>query len=172
MPLLNDAPIPANDAIGLPPHVPPGVKPDPRKGVFLTQPWIDYLTTMSTQVSQGPTRINNIPLSGQQASIAPTDFSGGVLGAGLYRIAYYAQVTQAATISSSLTVTFDWTSGGVAQSLSGAAMTGNTINTVQSGSILIMVDSATPVRYSTTYASAGATPMIYSLFVSLEVVAA
>jgi hypothetical protein len=113
-----------------------------------------------------------VSLTNQSASIGATDFSGGGLSAGLYRLTYYTRITQAATTSSSLTVTLDWQDGGVAPSISGAAITGNTTTTIQSNTVLVRIDGSSPVRYSTTYSSVGATPMKHSLYITLEEVLA
>lgn len=155
--ILGDAPIPINDALV-----------DDRK--MVTSTWVDWMTTLTTVVSQGPNRLNSTTATAQAASISATDASGGGIGAGSYRVSYYAQITQAATINSSLTVTLTWTYNGVLQTFSGTAITGNTTTTNQSGSLTILA-AGSPVNYSTTYASAGATPMQYALGVTFEQIA-
>jgi hypothetical protein len=134
----------------------------------LTQAWLDWFSDLVDAVDKAPLRRNNVSLTGQQASIGATNFSGGTIAAGLYRATYYARITQAATTSSSLTVTLGWTDGGVTPGYSGAAMTGNTTTTVQSGTFMLRADASTDINYSTTYASVGATPMQYSLYLWLE----
>jgi hypothetical protein len=52
--------------------------------------------------------------------------------------------------------------------VSGAAMTGNTTTTVQNATQVLQIDGSTPVTYATTYASSGATAMVYELTVLLE----
>lgn len=113
-------------------------------------------------------KLNTVTLSTQSAAITATAFEGGTLVAGNYRFSYCARITQAATTSSSLTVTFAWTEGGVAQSYSGSAITGNTTATRQSNTQMIRVDADTSVTYSTAYASVGATAMNYSLDILFE----
>lgn len=169
--VLNDAPIPLSDPIARPKREQFGKRKDPQEGL-ITEPWVSYLSQQSLVISQSMTRINSVSLTNQSASIGATDMSGGVISAGLYEIKYYARITQAATTSSSLTITFDWTDGAVSPSVSGTAITGNTTSTVQSGSYLIRVDNLSPVRYSTTYGSVGATPMKHSLYITLSEVQA
>jgi hypothetical protein len=143
-------------------------RPDPLEDL-LTEVWANYLSRLGDTVNASAIRIvPAVQLTAQGASIAATDFSGGGLSAGLYRIGYYARITRAATTSSSLTVTFDWTDGGVSPSQAGTAITGNTTTTQQNGFLLIRTDAASPVRYSTTYASVGATTMTYALYIVLE----
>lgn len=144
---------------------------DPQEGLC-TQPWVEYFNSLVLTQSASPVRIDSVSLSAQGASIAATDMASVPLAAGIYRVSYYVRITQAATTSSSLTVTLDWTDGGVSPSFSGAAITGNTTTTFQSETQLIAIDSVSPVRYSTTYASVGGTPMLYKLEITLEKVLA
>jgi hypothetical protein len=167
--LLQNAPIPINDPIALPKRPQYGKAPDPQEG-RISPAWVDYFTVGFGQVTLGPTRLNSTQQSGLAGSLPPTDLSGGVLGAGLYRLTYYAAITQAAGVSSSLTVTLAWTDRGIAKAVSGAAITGNTTNTTQSNMQLLRIDAATPVSISTTYASVGAPVMEYGIDAVLEAV--
>ncbi len=130
----------------------------------LTPPWSKWFAFQPAPPSV--TRV--ISLAGQEASIAATDFSGVALQGGLYRASYHARITRAATTSSTLTVTLSWTDSGIAKSVAGAAITGNTTATVQSGVLLIRVDKGSAIRYATTYGSVGAVTMQYGLDVVLE----
>lgn len=125
------------------------------------------ILALQTTIANTPLRLNTVELSAQAASITATDFSGGTLAAGLYLATYYARITQAATVSSSLEVAFGWTDGAVLQSFVGDAITGNTTATSQSGTVLLRTDAGEDVTYETTYASVGATEMEYSLDVVL-----
>lgn len=87
---------------------------------------------------------------------------------GDFRVSWYAQVTTAATTSSSIAVTIGWTSNGIACSKAFTALTGNTTATADGSSVLIRADSGLPVTYATTYASVGGTPMAHSLDVVAE----
>ena len=146
------------------PHYDPVVKPDR----FLTEAWERWFDQLQIIMEAAAARVGSVGLAAQSATIAATDLSDGTLDAGLYRVSYYARITQAATVSSSLTVAFDWTDGGASLSFTGAAITGNTTTTYQSESQLIHVDALSPVRYSTTYATVGATAMQYALYFTLE----
>jgi hypothetical protein len=154
------APLPARDPLVIPPkmHAAPVL--------------IDWATALSIRTDQSSQRIADpVALESQGASIGTTPIPSGALGAGLYRVSWYARITRAATTSSSLTVTIGWTESAVSLALSGAALTGNTITTVQSGSALLQIDQASPVTYSTAYASVGGTSMLYTLTVVLERIA-
>lgn len=169
MPLgLSNAPLPTSDAITRPPRtdLPEGVT-DQLAGT-LTDTWIEYFQRLVAQVTASPFVKNQVSVANGNASIGATDFSTGGLGAGLFRITYYAAIVQAASTSSSLTVTFSWTDRSVAKALAGSAITGNTTATVQTGSLMVRIDSNTPIRYATTYASVGGTPMNYDLRITLE----
>lgn len=172
--LLGSAPMPLQDPISRPKRT--GLfgpkQDDPLEGTC-SDPWVDWLSRLASQAGLAPTRIGQVSLVNQAASIAATDLSGGNLSAGLYKVSWYARITTAAGISSSLTVTIDWTDGGVAQQFSGAAMTGNTTATNQGeNQLLIHIDTLSPVRYSTVRASAGVPTMQYRLDVILEAVQA
>lgn len=99
-------------------------------------------------------------LSGQGASIGATALVTSV-PPGLYRLEYYMRVTQAATVSSSLTYTVNWTDGAVAQTYSWSALTGNTTTTVQSAATMLRADAGSAISYEIAYASVGATPMVF-----------
>jgi hypothetical protein len=170
-PVLRNVPIPIGDPIIKLRRPQYKVGEDPQEGT-VTLPWIYYLTQQGQALDQSPSRIRSVgPLLTQGASIAATDMTGGGLNAGFYEIRYFAKVTRAATTSSSLIVTFDWTTGGNTLSQSFPAMTGNTVTTFQTDILpLIKVDASSPIRYSTTYASVGGTSMQYELEITLSVV--
>lgn len=160
--------MPTHDAIAQPRDmkVPPG-RVDPREGTITTA-WIQYFTDQGDEVSASAQRFSSVDLTGQAASIGATSMPNIIDSAGQYRITYYTRITQAASTSSSLTVSLSWTDGGVSLSLSGSAITGNTTTTVQSGTLMVHADAATPISYATTYVSVGGTPMQYSLYLTLE----
>lgn len=165
--VLDNAPIPATDAIARPKRPQYGNKQDPLEGQ-ITTPWLEYMTRLSTVVSQGPSKIATVSLTTQAASIAGTDIAQAALTAGLYRVTYYWRITQAAAVSSSLQIAFAWTDGGVAQTATGAALTTNMTTTYQTNFVMVRIDSASSIQYATTYASSGSPAMQYSLDVILE----
>ncbi len=145
---------------------PPLSDPISGKDGALTVPWSDYFGRLPITFAAFPARFRNAALTTQAASIGATALDSSV-NEGLYRLTYYARITRAGTVSSSLTVTLSWTDGGVACSYAGSAITGNTTATVQSGTVMVRSDHAA-INYATTYASAGATTMQYALDVVLE----
>lgn len=126
-----------------------------------------WLLSLADRINTTPNRVASATASGQSASISTTSLSIASVLPGLYRISMAARITQAATTSSSLTVTFGWTQG-VACTTSSAAMTGNTTATTGTLSVLVRVDQDTSITYATTYASSGATAMQYRLDVVCE----
>ncbi len=153
--MANSPPIPSRD-------------PVVEKSGLITRVWQVYFRNLRTDIDVAPAALHQVTLTGQTASIAATAIPSDALTAGLYRVSWYARVTTAATTSSSLTVTVGWTEGAVPLTVSGAAMTGNTTTTVQNATQVLQVDGSTPVTYATTYASSGATAMVYELTVLLE----
>ena len=135
---------------------------------FLMRYW---LLSLADRINATPEILASVKASTQAASISATSFSILSVSPGLYRLSMSARISRAATTSSSLIVTFGWTSGGVSCTTASPAMTGNTTATVSSLTVLARVDEATAITYATTYASAGGTTMQYSLDVSCELVA-
>lgn len=159
---IQNEPIPLQDAIARPPRQEflERRQADPLAGLITTV-WQDWFTNLLKIVGAVPSRIRSVSVpAGTAASIAATDMAGGALGAGLYRFSWAARLTQAASTSSSLAVTLTFNDGGVAQTYSWAAYTGNAVNAPQTGTILFRTDGA-PINYATTYASVGGTPMQY-----------
>lgn len=164
--LVQVIPPPVGDRISRPKRE--GRQVDPTEGL-LTQKWLEWFTQVNQLISLSPAAaVPAIVLTSQSASIAATDLSGGALRAGLYRVSYYARITTPGGVSSSLTIAFDWTDGGATPTYTGAAMTGNAVTTVQEHVGIIRIDGASPIRYSTTYASVGAPAMQYRLDITLE----
>lgn len=103
--------------------------------------------------------------AGLPAAVAPTASAPPAL----YKLSYYLRIVRPATVSSSVTVTIRWTDGGIAQSFTFAAVTGNTTDTVQNvPEILIRVDPGTEVTIETAYASVGAEDAAYDVVPAYE----
>lgn len=136
----------------------------------LTYPFYVYFRGKEQVSNQGPNRIGTpIALSAQNAAIDITQVTSETLTAGLYRVTYYARITSAAPISSSLTVNIFWDDGIVTCSKSFTTITGNTISTTGSESYMVQIDTP-PLTFSTTYASNTAGSMQYSLSIVLEAI--
>ena len=88
--------------------------------------------------------------------------------AGVYRLSYVVRVRQAATVSSSIAVLLQWKTSGITQALNLPALTTNTTTSLQSASIIAVVDGGSVITYGTTYASVGGTVMQYDLTVTVE----
>ncbi len=139
----------------------------PRVWVQWFQQLVQSINLMPQLTSMGQ---SSVSLSAQFASI-PAVAMGATNSAGLYRITRYAQVTQAATVNSSLIITIGWTYNGQALTNATTAMVGNTLTThtlETETSIAFLVDEGTNITYATTYASVGATPMKYALGIRVE----
>jgi hypothetical protein len=133
----------------------------------VTQAMRYWLLSMADRINGSPSIIATTSLTVQSASIAPTSFGILQVQPGVYRLSMAARVTRAATTSSSLTVTFGWTST-VACTTSSAAITGNSTSTTGSLTYLVRVDEATAITYATTYVSVGGVTMQYQLDVLCE----
>jgi hypothetical protein len=130
--------------------------------------WQRWFNTLKQLLISTAGVVGTAAITGQGASVTTTPIATATLAPGLYRISYYARVTQAATASSSLAVTVRWVDGAAPCTVTSSAATGNTTSTVLSSSHLVRLDFGTEVEYATTYASSGITPMLYSLDVVVE----
>jgi hypothetical protein len=137
-------------------------------GKLVDHVWSDWFRAVADAITSTAQKIAFVEKTSQTAAIASTDIPAPTLTAGLYKISWYARITTAAGVSSSLTPSFTYVDGGVSCTVSGAAMTGNTTATVQSGTALIRNDNGTAIQYATAYASNPANAMAYRLDVRLE----
>lgn len=149
---------------------PPPLELIERKDGRLSRVGQQWFLSLTQALQQATTTLKSVSLTAQSASLTTTTVPLGTFAAGLYRVTYYARVTTAAGVASSLDVTVGWTDGAVPCSVTSAAMTGNTTSTVQSGSVLVHVDANGPITYATTYASNPASAMVYRLDLAVEAV--
>jgi hypothetical protein len=147
---------------------------------LVSSPWFEYFLQMQDRVEKSPYAVGSLfdTLTDQTAAIAATSLTISTptglttkLSKGLYRVLTYARITQAASTSSSLTVTLRWTDGTVACTSSGSAITGNTTATTGSLDVMIRSDADADITYETAYSSSGATAMQYRLDIVVAEVA-
>lgn len=136
-----------------------------------TTPWRIFYREIRQDINAAPRLATAVPVTvadentslGATTIVTPTS-------EGFFTMEFYAAILAAAVTSSSLTVTIGWTDGGIAKSVTSAAITGNTTTTTGSQRYLFRSDAA-PITYSTTYASNGAGQMHYRLDVVVSTVA-
>lgn len=145
------------------PYETPIVEGDTRP---IAQPWYLWLFEVIKRIVATPQILKVASLTSQAAAISATAIAIG--GAGLYRVTWVVRVTQAATSSSGVTITIGNSDDGVPLTQSGAALTGNVVGAIQSGSALVRSDAAAPVTYAAAYASIGAQVMRFKLDVTCE----
>lgn len=132
------------------PPPPPGPFVD-RKGV-LTKNAENYLTIdLSGRINASSQKLQGQTFVDQAASIAVTALVESA-NAGLYRINWYQQVTKVDSVSMSLTFNAQSVAFGQSITQSGAALTGNTLNTVQGGSVESYADAGSVLSFSLTAA--------------------
>jgi len=134
---------------------------------ILTLPWQVWLRGVTDALNAAPQVQTSVTGTPTGASIGTTTLLADTGSAGVFRVSWFLRITQAATTSSSVAVTVGFTDG-VALTISGTAVTGNTTTTIQQQSVIVRCDSASAITYSTTYSSVGATPMQYALSVVVE----
>lgn len=143
-----------------------------RRPFILAKGWAIWFQQSLIARAEGAAQmLRSVPLTAQAASIGATPVPIASVQPGLYRVSWYLRITTPATVSSSVSVTLGWTDGSVNCTRTGAAVTGNTTSTTQSGTELLRLDAATALTYATTYATVGATPMQYRLDLTVELVA-
>jgi hypothetical protein len=140
---------------------------DLKTGSF-TKHFADWLTLIL---------INRVQTTGFVKVRPPTVVSHAAIGptvllaaasAALYRVSWYARITVPDGAGSSLTISILSTDGGQAIVQPGAAITGDSVVTVQSGSVVVKTDGGTNVSYSTAYNSTTPAKMGYAIDYVLE----
>jgi hypothetical protein len=135
---------------------------------LMTREFNNWLRGLTSAVNASATQsVQPIVLSDLSAALG-TSVLLPFAPAGVYRLSYTVRISQAATVSSSVTVRFHWFAGGLSQTFSAPALTTNSTTTPQSDAILVQVDPGTLISYSTLYDSVGATVMTYDLAVTCE----
>lgn len=138
----------------------------------MTRRWKDWFIAILIRILAAPYRLASVAINNQSAAIVATALPTGDLVTGMYRISWYARLTQAATTSSSFTLTIGYTDSGVALTTSGAAIVSNLLNATQVGSVLVPADVATSLTYAVAYASVGGVVMKYKLNIFVEAIPA
>ena len=138
---------------------------------LISSVWFNYLDGQRRDLNASAQAVATVSTSTTQNAAIGTTALLTTTAAGLYRVTWYLRITQAAGVSSSVTVTIAWTESAVALAYSGTAVTGNTTTTTQSDTKLVRADGATPITYSTAYASNPVGVMNYRLDLVVERVA-
>ncbi|HYC00459.1 MAG TPA: hypothetical protein VEC57_15080 [Candidatus Limnocylindrales bacterium] len=150
------------------PRIPHGEPLVDRQGL-MRLPWVTWFRGLRTDLDSTPrAETTPITVTGQSAAIGLTAIPTATLPAGLYLVTAFLRVTTAAGVSSSVTLTITFTSGGVTCTFSGAALTANATNAPQAHTWLLKIDAATPVSYSTAYVSNPAAAMRYELSIVFQ----
>lgn len=120
---------------------------------YFAQKWRDITSRIESSAFAAAGQI--VQYSAQAAAIVTAALVAST-SSPLYRVSYDVRISQAAGVSSSVTVTIGFTQGGVAQTYVGAALTGNTTTSKQTDSFLIRPDAGTVITIAVAYASVGA----------------
>lgn len=126
------------------------------------QRWYLWLFAIIARLQKCVQSIATASLTNQSASISATTLYTPTM-ASVYQLTSYARVTTAAGVSSSFQLTWTWTDGGVAQTKTFTAVTGNTTTTTDNQTWPVHADSGLPIKYTVTYASNPAAAMVYRL---------
>jgi len=128
---------------------------------------------VAAQMHQRFPASTDVLATAQSASINTTTIT---VAPGIYNVCWVQQITRAATVSSALLTTIGWNNGSAKSttlfSLNGGALqliadSSNVLNSTGSGCVVVFsADGA--ITYGTTYASVGATTMLYGIYVTAE----
>lgn len=129
--------------------------------------WYRWLSQVLSRLFAATSVVATVHRTGLGSSISATTIYTPSAPA-TFKVTLSVQVTTAATTSSSIAATVTWTQNGVVQTKPLAALTGNTTTTRDDITCLFRPDSGLPIRYTTTYASVGATSMAYTLEAVVE----
>lgn len=168
------APLPIEDAIAVPVRTNPPNQLAAKLPKFrLGDAFTRYFSDQNARVEQTAERVDAFtPLVDQAASIATTPIPIQDVVKGVYRISVTVRVTRPGTVSSAIQVTLTWQERGITQTESTSNLNGNLTTTREGKTFVIRADADTPISYSTTYATAGATAMQYSLDIAAELLGA
>lgn len=144
--------------------------PQRQSPFYMAQAWIRWILDVLIPALQLAVQTKATKTyTGQHATI--TAASLGVLTSGTYLVSYYARITSPDGVSSSLTVTIGWTESGQALSVSGSAMVGDSLTTVQTGTTLVILDPSSTITIGAVYASNTPNKMLFRLKVVALLVA-
>ncbi|HET8644056.1 MAG TPA: hypothetical protein VFO85_01130 [Vicinamibacteria bacterium] len=154
MALTNNAPAPINDPISLPRRKGySDENPDPQEGM-LSKAWQDYYAHQTGLQEQFPARVRTVELKDQNASVSATDFSGGTLTAGWYRVNYNLRV-MGSVPADTVQVVIDWQDENNTRSRVGEVVDMGFDTESDEQTLMIRVAHLTPVRYTVNYVGAG-----------------
>ena len=143
--------------------------------LVISREYLLALTATQQAVDRAPVRRAHVNRPNETASISTTALPLLTVVPGLWRVCLAARIRTAAGGTSSLIVTLAWTCRAVAQIEPTTALTANTTTTrtdPSEATLILRVDAATPISYSTTYASTGSPVMAYDLDIVAEQLAA
>ena len=131
--------------------------------------WRDWLRDLRADVNTAAVIVagGSITLENQSAAVGLTPFDTAGLSSGQYRVSAFMQIITAATINSSVIVSFTFTKNTVACVVSAPAVTSNDPTRPGSWCGPISIDAGTPVSYSIAYVS-NIAGMVYTTDLTLE----
>lgn len=159
MVLLNNAPMPAGDALVFPAKHP--------QADMVTRAWQDWFTNLMAIQEKASVLIDKVSLRNQDTAIGATAITTKTLNAGYYKIEFYLRLQAIDSASSNVTTTFRFTWNGAARAVPSGTLAANTLaQTVSNPLPLIQIDANTSITYETT-AAFGGTGGAYALDILL-----
>lgn len=170
--ILNPIPIPISDPISTVarPEYRERGKKDPREGM-VTQPWVDWFTDQSQQLSETSNVVAMVTLIEQTAAVSGVDMTNGLLPSGLYRLNYFMRVAVTGFGGGfTAELEFDWTDTGNPMDRLGLAIITDSTDQNVSEVFMIHTDALSPIRY-TLLLTGALPPASLNIYIVLERVA-
>lgn len=147
---------------------PPVNTPVIEKSGILHPRWLDWLLlVLLTRLQLIAFVAKSFTLTNQHAAIGATALIP-ITEASAYRVSWRLKITTADGVNSSVQFVLTSIEGGNTIAQPGAALTGDTLQTAQSGSFVVNCDGGSLLSYVTNYASNTANKMGYGLRVWAE----
>jgi hypothetical protein len=133
--------------------------------------WAQWFLAVQRAIDSAPLTVGTPTALTAQGAALPATTVVVAPSAGLYRVSFYARLTRAAGVSSSLQTFVTWTDGGVSRTKQGAAVTSNLVAGFDTQIVLVQADQGTPIQIGTLYSSSGSPTMQYALTAQVEAIA-
>lgn len=138
---------------------------------YFNRTWVNFFDALWTRLAANSAFLKRLSVPEQSAALPATPIPVGSVEAGWYRVSVYLRVTQAATTSGDVTVTIEHVDNSINCEQDSQTVT-NDVTKPISDTLLVKMDAGSPLTFTTTYNSVGATQLKYRVDVLVEKAAA
>lgn len=130
--------------------------------------WGNWFNSILVRLLAATQIIGRVALLDQTAVVVAANLPAALPTTGLYRVSWYFRITRAATTSSAVRLTLGWVDATRAMTFQGANINGNTLDSYESGTLIVLADIDTFLTYAASYSSVGATSAGFELSITVE----